>query len=344
MDFQIYASPVQQGRLKYTAVLDMSTAAQLIQLLDWNELPIESAPQRPQNRKHASNIHHYIMEHPDSYNLPPLTLVVDKAMYKALGNHPFGRLTIASTSRIYPIDGQHRLMAIRLMNAIKESSTFRRNQITVEIFVNLTISERQELFVTMNTAKKVPKQILISIGQSEEFRIARRVANETNFYSLIEKEKASVSKGSLQVFTLSQLFDAFNGPCKGMLFDEDAALIDETEHLIVKSADLISNSISAYSLLRDGDVYVKESCLACDPYFFQAIFQAVFQAMKIWQVPPSKISNVLKQLDFRRYDGNKLNPLWEDFLTPLPYAKVVKLKKNKDEITRIVISKLTEDL
>ena len=342
MDFQIYAVEVNQGRKKYVATLSLADAYRMIQLTEWNEIPPEMAPQRPQNRRHARAITEYIKENPETYNLPPLSLVVDKAVFRPMGNHPFGRLTISSDAKIYPIDGQHRLLAIRDLAASPLFKESEAHAIAVEIHVGLPLTARQDLFVTMNTTKKVSKQVIMAIGQNEEMRLARRIANEASgFIDLIEKSRSSVPKSSPQLFTLSQLYDAYMAVARSMLHDPQTHEINSNvEEAIVRASEVISTSIPTYRMVREGDLVAKETCLACDPFFLQSIFRAVFQVMRESDLFETSISEGLAAINWQKFTGKSINPLWEKFLLPLPLAKVIRTKENRDEISRIIIAEI----
>lgn len=332
--------PVKQGREKYVVVLTISKALQLIELVDCRELPLESNPQRPQNKAHAQKIAGFIMENQETWNIPPLTVVADQGFFKGVKNHPIGKLVIPGNATIYPIDGQHRLLAIRILNSAHGKILPPDTQIVIEVFIKLSIPERQDLFVTLNSAKKVPKQIIMGIGQNEHFKLVRRIADETGFKAIVERERAVIPKQSLNAYTLSHLYAAIMGVCGSLLFDKDREVVTRAEELILRVADLISNSIKAYTSLKNGDYFAKDEYLLFDPYFFQAIFQAVFEAIKIWEIPSNNIAGVLSQIDWRRFDGQRINPLWAEFLLPLPHAKFIKQKKNKDQVIQIILSKL----
>lgn len=348
MDIQLHAAECAQGRQKYAAVILLSSVCRMLETTDWNEIPSELSPQRPASKPHARTIKLYAEGNPETWNLPPLSVAVvpvpggEKISFHRIASHPFGRLTIPSSAKIFPIDGQHRLIAIRLLELSKQFPDFATKSITIEIHVDLTLTERQDLFITLNTAKKVPKQITLSIGQNKEMRFARRVANESEgFVNMIEKNRSSVPKNSLQLFTISQLFDAVMPIANPLLMNTLANEINhDVEDTILALTNMISISIPTYKMVRDGDITAKETCLACNSFFLQAIFRAAFQLNQENKVPLKTISNGLKVINWQVFTGSSINPVWEKYLLPLPSAKIVRSKANRDEITRIIIDKI----
>ncbi|MBI2522475.1 MAG: DGQHR domain-containing protein [Bdellovibrio sp.] len=341
MDFEIYAQKVQQAHEKYVAALSFQEVIQIVQSVDWNELPAEQAPQRPQNRKHVHTIENYLLQNPETYNLPTITLAAEAASFRPLGNYPFGRLTIPSSAKIYAIDGQHRVHALRALGKSKEFTLYEGHSLSIEIFVNLSLTQRQDLFVTMNTTKRVSKTVLTAIGQSDELRIARDMANNSpGFQGQIEKNRTVVPKNTTQLFTLTQLYDTYMVTAKSMLVNKKINSVIES--LILKTASLISTAIPAYQLVRDGDVCERQKSLACDPFFLQAIFNSVFHILKDHALPDTKIKQRLGEIDWCRYHGTRINPIWESFLLPLPQAQVIRRNSHRDEISRIITQKILE--
>lgn len=344
MDFQLYAMELKQGRKKYLSKLSFSEAGRLVQLTDWNEVPPELAPQRPKNRAHVRKIADYVQEHPESWNFPTITLVVDRADYRSLGNHPFGRLIIPSSSKIYPIDGQHRIAALRALLEKIDRRELEGREISVEIFVGLSLPERQDLFVTLNTTKKVSRQVIMAIDQSEETRIARRMANEViHFSGLIDKQRAAVPRGSSMLFSLTQLHDAYIQAAKDTLFPPGSSTPNpNVEAAIIATAEIVASSIHDYSKVREGDVSVRETSLACDPFFLQGIFDAIFKMNFEGALPSEVLSLGLSRISFEKYVGSQINPRWERVLLPLPLARPIKTKANKNSISRQIQQEIWE--
>jgi DNA sulfur modification protein DndB len=143
----------QGGRTFYTACIPFSMLARLLAIDTGNVL---DRSQRAVDPKRAKAISQYILDNTESFVLPALTGVVEDEtlIFKpATESSSVGELSLSMDAVIKLFDGQHR--ATGIMAALKEQfPVLKQQQVTIQLFVNMTLADRQQAFSDINANAK----------------------------------------------------------------------------------------------------------------------------------------------------------------------------------------------
>ncbi|WP_348731895.1 DNA sulfur modification protein DndB [Rheinheimera texasensis] len=143
----------QGGRTFYTACIPFGMLARLLAIDTGNVL---DRSQRAVDPKRAKAISQYILDNIDSFVLPALTGVVEDETLifnSADEKSPVGELSLSMDAVIKLFDGQHR--ATGIMAALKEQyPALKSQQVNVQLFVNMTLADRQQAFSDINANAK----------------------------------------------------------------------------------------------------------------------------------------------------------------------------------------------
>lgn len=147
------ARGVQGGRTFYTACIPFGMLARLLAIDTGNVL---DRSQRAVDPKRAKAISQYILDNLESFVLPALTGVVEDETLifnPAATSASVGELSLSMDAIIKLFDGQHR--ATGIMAALKERMpTLKGQQVTIQLFVNMTLEDRQQAFSDINSNAK----------------------------------------------------------------------------------------------------------------------------------------------------------------------------------------------
>ena len=205
---------IQGGKPMYVTELPMRHVPKFIPPID--ELDnVEDRCQRLVNKNRAKKITRYILENPETYVLPALTVsVISK------GNHrieftPFvkngwvGTLAIPKCDRILINDGQHRRLGIEY--ALQEVGTAKDTSlgsIPVTIYAPVKEEDCRQIFTDINLNAVKPSGSINTLYNQRDLwaQIAVGVANVSRlFKDHTEFEKGVVSAKSDKWFTLTTI-------------------------------------------------------------------------------------------------------------------------------------------
>ncbi len=147
------AKGLQGGRTFYTACIPFGMLARLLAIDTGNVL---DRSQRAVDPTRAKAISQYILDNTESFVLPALTGVVEDETLifnAAAESSVVGELSLSMDAVIKLFDGQHR--ATGIMDALKKRSpTLKMQQVTIQLFVNMTLADRQQAFSDINSNAK----------------------------------------------------------------------------------------------------------------------------------------------------------------------------------------------
>jgi len=204
------AQGVQGGRTFYTACVPFSMLARMLAIDTGNVL---DRSQRNIDPKRAKKISQYICDNTDSFVLPALTgVVVDETLtfVPAAKNSSVGELSLSMDALIKLFDGQHR--ATGIMDALKEMySALKGQQVTIQLFVNMSLAERQQAFSDINSnAKPVSTSLNLAYNkrneQAQQFN--ELIGMVDSWQGVIDYESNIVKQGSDKLFSFRHIVDA----------------------------------------------------------------------------------------------------------------------------------------
>lgn len=226
----------QAGRPCYIAMCPMRLIPKLF-VFDEDVVPAEVRAQRRLNEARIPEIASYLVDNPDSYTLSAITASIDGPVtFDPLTDTGVGQnlgvLTISMDAQILVNDGQHRRKAIE--QAIKESHELGYDSISVLFFVDEGLKRSQQMFADLNKHAVRPSDSLSTLYDHRESAsaLARYVYESVPcFKALTDVEKASLSKRSSKLFTLSAIKQASRSLLakspKEKIFDEEMELAAE---------------------------------------------------------------------------------------------------------------------
>lgn len=147
------AAGTQGNRTFYTACVPFGMLSRLMAIDTGN---VMDRSQRQVDTKRATAISKYICENMESFVLPALTGVIEDDTLEftpASKDAPVGELSISMDANIKLFDGQHR--ATGILEALNSRRAELKNQqITIQLFVNMSLEDRQQAFSDINSNAK----------------------------------------------------------------------------------------------------------------------------------------------------------------------------------------------
>jgi DNA sulfur modification protein DndB len=204
---------IQAGRDYYVAMCPLKLLPKIF-LFDEVSLPPELRAQRTLNTARVPEIVRYIVENLHDYAFSAITASIDgevrfEPANMGDGTSDIGRLIIPMSARFIINDGQHRRAAIEA--ALKAHPELEDETIAVVFFVDTGLHRTQQLFADLNKHAVRPTQ---SLGVLYDYRdplacLSRELAQHVFYFKgLTELEKTTLSNRSIELFTLSGIYQA----------------------------------------------------------------------------------------------------------------------------------------
>jgi DGQHR domain-containing protein len=172
--------------------------------------PTAERSQRAFDPNHARRIGEYIVGNPEEYVLGAMTYAIDRdGIFDPVEpGAPIGMLTIPLEARMRSIDGQHRRHGIK--SALDVAVEVGEEHSAVLFYVEGDLEKRKQMFSDMNwTPRPVSKSVNVGFNSRDPF--SRAVQHLVESHPLLmgraEAERASIPKGSTNLYTLGVLHD-----------------------------------------------------------------------------------------------------------------------------------------
>jgi DGQHR domain-containing protein len=201
--------------------------------------PSHERSQRAFDPSHARRIGEYMVSNPDDYVLGAITYAIDRegTFDPVEPGAPIGMLTIPLEARMRSIDGQHRRHGIK--TALEVMDTLGEEHSAILFYVESDVEKRKQMFSDMNwTPRPVSKSVNVGFDHRDPF--SRAVQHLVDSHPLLmgraEAERASIPKGSTNLYTLGILHDVLKrlviGPERRLTAGKK---VDDTE--IIEAGD-----------------------------------------------------------------------------------------------------------
>nr|WP_320125672.1 DGQHR domain-containing protein [uncultured Shewanella sp.] len=152
---------VQGGKVFYTVIMSMRVLVRMLRIDDAGSVLDRS--QRKVNPARAKSIGNYMVTNPTGYFLPGIIGVVevptggDAPKFEASEiSGVVGVLKVGLDSIIKLFDGQHR--ATGIAKALEKSPEIAQDSISITLYMNLSLQERQQAFTDINQNASKPPQ------------------------------------------------------------------------------------------------------------------------------------------------------------------------------------------
>lgn len=207
--------------------------------------PDADRSQRAFDPAHAKAIAGYIVTNQAEYVLGALTYGCDQdgRWEPVEEGAPFGLLHLPLNAKLRSIDGQHRRRGLK--EAIDAADWVLGDNTAVLIYVEADVEKRKQMFSDMNwTVRRVSKSVNVAFNSRDPF--ARAVTRLMDGHPLleghVETERASISKGSYNLFTLGALYDTL----KRLQVGPDGKVGSKT---VIDEEDIYDEGESFFNLL-----------------------------------------------------------------------------------------------
>lgn len=200
----------QGGREFYTATVPFKM---LKRLMSFDTGDVLDRSQRNVDPSRAKALATYLVENPTSFVLPALTGIVEDPdmRFEEFGDtgSGVGRLSLSLDAVIKLFDGQHR--ATGIMQALRDYSGLQVNSITIQLFKDMTLEERQQAFSDINAnAKAVSASLNMTYNRRNEVvnALADEVAKVIAWKGMIDHERNIPGKTSNALFSFRHVITA----------------------------------------------------------------------------------------------------------------------------------------
>ncbi|MEE2023565.1 DNA sulfur modification protein DndB [Alkalimonas mucilaginosa] len=203
------AAGTQGSRPFYTACVPFGMLSRLMAIDTGN---VMDRSQRQVDTKRANAISKYICENEESFVLPALTGVIEDETLEfipASKGASVGELNLSMDATIKLFDGQHR--ATGILEAISQRRTLKSQQVTIQLFVNMSLADRQQAFSDINSnAKAVSASLNMTYNKRDNAvnAIKEEIAKVSCWEGQIDYEKNVVGKNTDKLFTYRHVVQA----------------------------------------------------------------------------------------------------------------------------------------
>ena len=212
-DFQFPAvRGVQAGREFYVAMCPLGVIPKVF-APDESSQHAHERGQRLLNKRRVPKLARFLLENPGDYAFSAITACIDGPTdFEPIGEErdwELGRLRVPVSANLLITDGQHRWRAI--CEALRQEPSLANETVPVVLYLDEGLERRQQLFADLNMHGVRPTR---SLGILYDHRdplaaMARILAEEVPLFAdRTEVERTTISNRSVNVFTLSAIYQA----------------------------------------------------------------------------------------------------------------------------------------
>lgn len=308
------------GKRPYFAtMMALSEIPHLFKFNDWEEFTPELRAQRVLVKNRIPEIVKYITENEEGYIFSSITC----AYSTEVKFRPFeegadiGYLEMDLENAKFLInDGQHRCAAITA--ALHENPALGKEKISVLLFQWESLERAQQMFTDLNRfVQKTSKSLNILYDHRDALSSFTMEVSELVpvFKGMIDREKLTIPIRSDKLFTLSTLYDA-NDELIGTELDKVGTPgYKKSLTQAVEYWNAMCDVIPDWGKVKDGTI--KAAALRQEKINTHGVVLRALGGLghALLEAHPSKWRarlQVLKDVDWRKSVGNKVNPEWEN--------------------------------
>lgn len=205
------ARGMQAGRQYFMVVAPFAVLRRLL-AID-NASAVLDRSQRDVDMSRAKKLAAYITQNPGSWVIPSLVGNIETApdFEEHVPGSMVGTLSLPMDAVIKLLDGQHR--ATGIIAALGECDNLRDSSVPLQLYVNLDLQARQQVFTDINlNAKTVSKGLSMAYDHRDEVAqsIAEAVGKVRSWVNRIEWQKASCAGDNPNMFPFKSVVEAFH--------------------------------------------------------------------------------------------------------------------------------------
>ncbi len=213
-------------------------------------------------------------------------------------------------------DGQHRSAGIA--HAIKENPALGKDKISVLLFPKENLERLQQMFTDLNRyAHKTSKSLDILYDHRDNLSALTIDVSEavSVFKGMVDREKITIPLRSPKLFTLSTLYDANEELVGSKVEARGGKDYEDKLALAVQYWSALANVMTDWQKVKEGELKaaeLRQEKINTHAVVMRALGGAgralIDEYPKDWQ----KRLSALRDLDWRKSVGHKVNPLWDN--------------------------------
>lgn len=306
-------------RQYFSTMMGLSEIPHLFKFNDWEQFTPELRAQRVLVKSRVPEIVKYIVDNEDSYLFSSITAAYNTDVkFKSFeADADIGYLEMDLENAKFLInDGQHRCAAITA--ALSENPSLGKEKINVLLFPWESLERAQQMFTDLNRfVQKTSKSLNILYDHRDVLSTFTMEVSELVpvFKGMIDKEKLTIPIRSEKLFTLSTLYDANEELIGAKLEKHDTKEYQDKLNVAVAYWQAMSRVIPDWSRVKDGSIkapMLRQEKINTHGVVLRALGglgKALIEAHEdAWE---AKLQ-LLKDVDWRKSVGNKVNPEWEN--------------------------------
>jgi|GEM_PF-7114099 len=334
-------SGVQAGGLMFTAILMFKKVKKLIDV-DLKKIPVDERYQRVPSAARVKALSNYVIQYPDNYILPALTCTIEgEYEFSPLApRSSLGSLTLLPSTKLYPIDGGHRLNSINAI--VNQMPKLEEEEICVTFVIDRGLKQRRQWFSDINKEQvKPPKAISLEFDRRDrEANFHRNVIDEIPLFAkYTERTKGSASgKGSNNLFVLTWLHGANKILRPNYQYDTDFNYCIAYWKAVIANTPVLANYDPQNPRMNPAEVREHLCCTALALKAFAMLGKGIFMRYRDSLEGLEDSLEPLSQIDW-----DKENEEWEGLIIETVKGRVEKKKiltRNTDQLVEYLKRRL----
>lgn len=306
-------------RQYFSTMMALSEIPHLFKFNDWEQFTPELRAQRVLVKARVPEIVKYIVDNEDSYLFSSITCAynTDVKFKPSEVGDDIGFLEMNLEDAKFLInDGQHRCAAITA--ALSENPALGKEKISVLLFPWESLERAQQMFTDLNRfVQKTSKSLNILYDHRDVLSgFTMEVSERVHvFQGMIDKEKLTIPIRSERLFTLSTLYDANEELIGRKLEKSDTSEYKEKLERAVDYWIALSGIITDWQKIKDGTIkapMLRQEKINTHSVVMRALGGLGRTLIEAYPDNWEQKLNPLKNVDWRKSVGNKVNPQWEN--------------------------------
>jgi DNA sulfur modification protein DndB len=308
------------GRREYfSTMMALSEIPHLFKFNDWEQFTPELRAQRVLVKARVPEIVKYIVDNEDSYIFASITAAYKtQVKFKPVEDGAdIGYLEMDLEDAKFLInDGQHRCAAITA--ALNENPGVGKEKISVLLFPWESLERAQQMFTDLNRfVQKTSKSLNILYDHRDALSgFTMEVTEQVPvFKGMIDKEKLTIPIRSEKLFTLSTLYEANEELIGSKLEKLDTPEYKQKLERAVSYWKAVSRVIPDWEKVKDGTIkapMLRQEKISTHGVVLRALGGLGKTLMEVFPEAWEEKLAVLREIDWRKSVGNKVNPEWEN--------------------------------
>jgi DNA sulfur modification protein DndB len=308
------------GKREYFAtMMALSEIPHLFKFNDWEQFTPELRAQRVLVKKRVPEIVKYIVDNEDSYLFASITAAYStEVKFKSVEDGAdIGYLEMDLEDAKFLInDGQHRCAAITA--ALNENPALGKEKISVLLFPWESLFRAQQMFTDLNRfVQKTSKSLNILYDHRDALSgFTMEVTEQVPvFKGMIDKEKLTIPIRSEKLFTLSTLYDANEELIGTKLEKPDSTEYKDKLARAISYWNAVSRVIPEWERVKEGAIkapMLRQEKINTHGVVLRALGGLGKALMEAYPADWENKLAALKDVDWRKSVGNKVNPEWEN--------------------------------